>query len=190
VSRRRGHQSLPPLKSEIIPNISSFTGEKVAFINRVAELEDLKNAIERILIEKGGLFFICGEAGIGKTRLANEVVSYAGHKKIDVLYSSCPLFFKKSGVPPYSLWKQIIRDYFSDINLNQFRKSLGDYQAEVCKLVPEIKNKLGRISESVMMSPELEKDRLNEAVSQFIVNISENRPIIIILDDLQWADSS
>ncbi|MEJ2281607.1 MAG: AAA family ATPase, partial [Candidatus Bathyarchaeota archaeon] len=131
-----------------------------------------------------------GEAGIGKTRFANQIVSFADHKKIDVLYSSCPLFFKKNGASPYILWRQVIRNSIFDSNSSQLRKYLGDYPAEICKLVPEIEKKLGRISESAVMSPELEKDRLNEAVSQFISNFSKDRPIIIILDDLQWADSS
>jgi tetratricopeptide (TPR) repeat protein len=67
---------------------------------------------------------------------------------------------------------------------------IGFYPSEVCKLVPEIKQKLGTIPQSLPISPEQERDRLFEAVSQFMINLSKETPLLIILDDLQWTDQS
>jgi tetratricopeptide (TPR) repeat protein len=67
---------------------------------------------------------------------------------------------------------------------------IGYYPGEVCKLVPEIKQKLGTIPQSLPISPEHERDRLFEAVSQFITNISKEAPLLVVLDDLQWIDQT
>ena len=67
---------------------------------------------------------------------------------------------------------------------------IGFYPSEVSKLVPELKQKLGAIPESLPISPEHERDRLFEAVSQFVTNISKEAPLLVVLDDLQWTDQS
>ena len=95
-----------------------------------------------------------------------------------------------SGVPPYTLWKEIIRDYLPHCTLEQLQKAVGYYPGEIYKLVPEIKQKLVNFSESAPLYPDMERDRLFEAVSQFISHISEIAPLVVVLDDLQWADPS
>ncbi len=67
---------------------------------------------------------------------------------------------------------------------------IGFYPAEVTKLVPELGQKLRAIPQSFPISPEQEQNRLFEAVSQFITNISKEAPLLVILDDLQWTDPS
>ena len=178
------------LKPEIIPHLRSFTGKKIEFINRTEEMEILKNAADNAILGKGSVIILHGEAGIGKTRLTSELLSYAHSQKMKILHSSCPILFEEKGRTPYILWKNVIRAYLEDCSSNQLRKIIGDYPAEICKLVPETKKKLGKITKSIPISPDIEKDRLDEAVSQFITNISTVRPVVIVLDDLQWADRS
>ncbi len=67
---------------------------------------------------------------------------------------------------------------------------IGFYPAEVAKLVPELSQKLRSIPQSFPISPEQEQNRLFEAVSQFITNISRETPLLVVLDDLQWTDPS
>jgi len=94
------------------------------------------------------------------------------------------------GVPPYILWNEVIKNYLEFCTSEQLYKVIGYYPGEVCKLVPEIKQKLGTIPPSIPISPESERNRLFEAVSQFVTNISKETPLLVVLDDLQWTDQS
>ena len=109
---------------------------------------------------------------------------------MQVLYGRCPALFRMDGVPPYVLWSEVIKDYLQACTPEQLYKVIGYYPSEVCKLVPEIRQKLGTIPKSLPISPEHERDRLFEAVSQFITNISKEAPLLVVLDDLQWTDQS
>jgi predicted ATPase len=67
---------------------------------------------------------------------------------------------------------------------------IGYYPSEVVKLVPELSQKLRAIPQSFPISPGQEQNRLFEAVSQLITNISRETPLLVVLDDLQWTDPS
>jgi tetratricopeptide (TPR) repeat protein/KaiC/GvpD/RAD55 family RecA-like ATPase len=150
----------------------------------------LKEAVYRAVHGEGGLVFIHGEAGIGKTRLVRELGAYARSRGVQVLYGRCPALFKMDGVPPYILWKEVIKDYLETCTPEQLYRVIGSYPAEVAKLVPELGQKLRSIPQSFPISPEQEQNRLFEAVSQFVTNISQETPLLVVLDDLQWTDPS
>jgi predicted ATPase/KaiC/GvpD/RAD55 family RecA-like ATPase/ribosomal protein S20 len=150
----------------------------------------LKEAVYRAVHGEGGLVFIHGEAGIGKTRLVRELGAYARSRGVQVLYGRCPALFRMDGVPPYILWKEVIKDYLEACTPEQLYRVIGYYPAEVAKLVPEIGQKLRSIPQSLPISPEQEQNRLFEAISQFVTNISKETPLLVVLDDLQWTDPS
>jgi tetratricopeptide (TPR) repeat protein/KaiC/GvpD/RAD55 family RecA-like ATPase len=150
----------------------------------------LKEAVYRAVHGEGGLVFIHGEAGIGKTRLVRELGAYARSRGVQVLYGRCPALFRMDGVPPYIIWKEVIKDYLETCTPEQLCRVIGYYPAEVAKLVPELSQKLRSIPQSFPISPEQEQNRLFEAVSQFITNISRETPLLVVLDDLQWTDPS
>jgi predicted ATPase/KaiC/GvpD/RAD55 family RecA-like ATPase len=150
----------------------------------------LKEAVYRAVHGEGGLVFVHGEAGIGKTRLIRELGAYAQSRGVQVLYGRCPALFRMDGVPPYILWKEVIKDYLETCTPEQLYRVIGYYPAEVAKLVPELSQKLRSIPQSLPISPEQEQNRLFEAVSQFATNISKETPLLVVLDDLQWTDPS
>ena len=150
----------------------------------------LKEAVDRTVQGEGGVVFLHGEAGIGKTRLARELRAYAHLHGMQVLYGRCPGLFRMDGVPPYVLWHEVIREYLENSNLEQLYRVIGFYPAEVAKVAPELGQKLKAIPQSFQISPEQEQNRLFEAVSQFITNIAREAPLLIVLDDLQWTDLS
>jgi tetratricopeptide (TPR) repeat protein len=153
-------------------------------------MELLKEAVDRAIQGEGGVVFLHGEAGIGKTRLTRELGVYARLRGMRVLYGRCPALFRMDGVPPYILWKEVIKDYLEACTPEQLYRVIGFYPAEDAKLVPELSQKLRSIPQSFPISPEQEQNRLFEAVSQFITNISRETPLLVVLDDLQWTDSS
>ncbi|HXX87010.1 MAG TPA: AAA family ATPase, partial [Candidatus Acidoferrum sp.] len=150
----------------------------------------LKESFYKATQGEGNLVFISGEAGIGKTRLLREVSVFAQSRGTQVLHGRCPALFRMDGVPPYVIWKEVIKDYLEVCTPEQLQRVIGYYPAEVAKLVPEVNQKLRTTPQSFSISPEQEQNRLFEAVSQFITNISRETSLLVVLDDLQWTDPS
>jgi len=180
----------PQKPSVVVPSPRPLAGREVQLIDRVEELALLREAVDRAIRGEGGVVFLCGEAGIGKTRLTRELGAYARLRGMQVLYGRCPALFRMDGVPPYVLWSEVIKDYLQSCAPEQLYKVIGYYPGELFKLVPEIGQKLRVISESLPISPMHGRDRLFEAVSQFVTNISKEAPLLVILDDLQWTDQT
>ena len=178
------------LERDHVHSSRPVAAKEVPLVDRTEEMNVLKEAIYRAVHGEGGLVFVHGEAGIGKTRLVRELGAYAQSRGVQVLYGRCPALFRMNGVPPYIIWKEIIKDYLETCTPEQLYRVIGYYPAEVAKLVPEISQKLRSIPQSFPISPEQEQNRLFEAVSQFITNISRETPLLVVLDDLQWTDPS
>ena len=174
----------------VSPNSHPAAVKETPLINRVKEMGLLKEAADKAVSDQGGLVFLYGEAGIGKTRLTKELSAYVRSRGMQILRGKCPSLFRLESVSPYVLWKEVIRDYLQVCTPEQLQSAVGYYPGEIYKLVPEIKQKLADFPESPQLSPELERDRLFEAVSQFITNISKAAPLLVVLDDLQWCDAS
>jgi len=181
---------LASIERERVPSPRPIAAREIPLIDRAEEMKLLKEAVDRTIQGEGGLVFLYGEAGIGKTRLARELRAYAHLRGMQVLYGRCPALFRMDGVPPYILWKEVVKDYLETCTPEQLYKVIGFYPAEVAKLVPELGQKLRAIPQSFPISPEQEQNRLFEAVSQFITNISREAPLLVVLDDLQWTDPS
>jgi len=181
---------LTSLERDRVPSPRPIATKEIPLVNRTEEMNVLKEAVYRAVHGEGGLVFVHGEAGIGKTRLVRELGAYARSRGVQVLYGRCPALFRMDGVPPYILWKEVIKDYLETCTPEQLYRVIGFYPAEVAKLVPEISQKLRTIPQSFPINPEQEQNRLFEAVSQFITNISRETPLLVVLDDLQWTDPS
>jgi tetratricopeptide (TPR) repeat protein/tRNA A-37 threonylcarbamoyl transferase component Bud32 len=176
--------------SIVVPHPRPVGAREVQLIDRVEEMTLLKDAADRAARGEGGLVFLYGEAGIGKTRLARELRAYARLRGVQVLYGRCPALFRMDGVPPYTIWTEVIKDYLENSSPEQLYRVIGYYPAEIVKLVPELNQRLRTIPQSLPIGPEHEQNRLFEAVSQFIINISRETPLLVVLDDLQWTDPS
>lgn len=181
---------MPSEQPKTLSSVHTSAPEEESLIDRNSEILLLKAAADNAITDQGRFFLLSGEAGIGKTRLITELVRYARSRGMQTFYGRCPALFKMNGVTPYSPWREIIKNCMQISTPEQLQKAVGYYPGEIFKIVPEIKQKLITFSESPPLSPDMERDRLFEAVSQFILNISKTSPLVVALDDLQWADSS
>jgi tetratricopeptide (TPR) repeat protein/KaiC/GvpD/RAD55 family RecA-like ATPase len=181
---------LASLERDRVPPARPLPVKEVPLVDRTEEMNVLKEAVYQAAHGEGGLVFVYGEAGIGKTRLLRELGAYAQSRGVQVLHGRCPGLFRMDGVPPYVIWKEVIKDYLETCIPEQLYRVIGYYPAEVAKLVPELSQKLRTMPPSFPISPEQEQNRLFEAVSQFMTNISREAPLLVVLDDLQWTDPS
>lgn len=163
---------------------------EVQLVNQVEEMNLLERVVNKAVQGEGSVVFLCGDAGIGKTRIIKELELYARLCRMQVLHGRGMALSKGEKVPPYFLWREVIKDYLHSCTPEQLNKVMSSYPAELYKIVPEIKQKLGRIPESLIISPESGRDRIFESFSQVVANISKDAPLLIILDNLQWVDQT
>jgi predicted ATPase len=80
---------LTSLERDHAPNPRPIAAREIPLIDRDEEMKLLKEAVDRTIQGEGGLVFLYGEAGIGKTRLARELRAYAHLRGMQVLYGRC-----------------------------------------------------------------------------------------------------
>jgi len=154
----------------------------------------LESAIEG----KGRTVFVSGEAGAGKTRLINEFLSKANKKGITVLSGWCV----SDAAVPYLPFAEAFRRHFS-----RYEEELKERQTGKALQPPEkiestrvegygIAAWLSGLSHSMELekvaptSPQVWKDQLFTAVAETLHSISVKQPVILLIEDVHWADSA
>ncbi len=129
-----------------------------------------------------------GEPGIGKTRLAEEMGREAQQRGWAVAWSR--VYAQESNVP-YRLWTEVLRSTMAQglWQKQEVSKRPVTY-APLCALLPELSELIPPVVYSSPVSPEQEQLRLRETTLQLLSRISEHTALLIVLDDLQWADGS
>ncbi len=155
-------------------------------VDRINELGSLKVMLEKATRGEGNLVFVAGEAGVGKTRIADELEALAKEKHVTTLSGRCS---RREGKIPYAPWIEQIREFVRSNPSQLLFKVVGNYGAEVAKLVPEITASLGPVSGISSGSVDQDRLRFIDAISQLVVNISREGPILLVIDDMNWADA-
>ena len=157
------------------------------FVGRESEFETLRRLLDRAISGGGGVALIEGEPGIGKTRLVEELVTYARVRGARVLGTAC---HEADAVPAYWPFAQAVRAYVRDADPVGLAWQLGPDGPELARLVPELRERVPSIDAPAPLEGDESRFRFFEAVSGFLLGISRSRPLVLVLDDLHWADSS
>jgi tetratricopeptide (TPR) repeat protein len=154
-------------------------------VGRTVELSKLKAAFENTLTNKSSVVALQGEAGVGKTRLMQELGVYAQSKGVVILSGSA----SEAGLP-YAPWIELTRQYVAQAPGELLRRMLGPHVSELAKLVPDIAAKLGTISPSKPLGEQQDKIRFYEGVTQFFISICSESPLLLLFDDMHLVDQS
>jgi eukaryotic-like serine/threonine-protein kinase len=157
-----------------------------AFVGREAELTELDRGLDDAFAGRGRLFVLVGEPGIGKTRLAEEVVAAARARDAHILVGRC---WEAGGAPAYWPWVQSLRSYVRQIDSIVLEAQLGAGACEIAQILPELREVLPDLPEPSSPDPEAARFRLFDAVAEFLRNASQARPLLLFLDDLHAADA-
>ncbi len=155
------------------------------FVGRAVEVARLHQRLDDAKAGRGGLVMLIGEPGIGKTRTMEEFAEWASEQGGRVLRGRC---FEGDWAPPYGPFAEAIDGFVRDADPDQLMQDLRFGAAPIARLVPAIRVRLPEIPEPAPLQPDEERFRLLDAVSQFLIATSERAPLLVILDDLHWAD--
>ncbi len=156
------------------------------FVGRGALIEGLEARLAAAEHGRGAVVLLEGEPGIGKTRAAEILAERARARGADVRWGRCT---EGAGAPPYLPWFQVLRDHLEENprleRLLVERPALGRYLAV---LLPELCERIPSLGEPPRLPPEELRFSVFDAVTEFVGRASRVRPLLVILDDLHWAD--
>jgi predicted ATPase len=127
--------------------------------------------------------FVGGEPGIGKTRLVKELCRSAHQEGSVVLWGSCD---EELSIP-YQPFVEAFRWLAATVSPDQLGELLGPLGSELSPLVPELERLSPGNGPRHSDDPETERNRLFEATTDLLVNLSTRVPVVVVLDDVHWA---
>ena len=155
------------------------------FVGRAAELQLLTRAYDEAASGKARLVMVVGEPGIGKSRLVEELAVYASVRGAAVCWGHC--YEGELGMP-YLPFVEAFRSYVRERSDEQLRAELSSGAPEVATLVSELRQRFSDLPSSPPLDGDAERMRLFEGVCAFVRNAAVDAPIVLLLDDLHWAD--
>jgi hypothetical protein len=132
------------------------------FVGRQREMDELQSALDDARSGQGRLVMLAGEPGIGKTRTARELASYAETRGIQVLWGWC---YEEAGAPPYWPWVQPLRSYIHQQDSDQLRSQMGAGAADIAEIIPELREKLPGLEPPLALEPEQARFRLFDSIT-------------------------
>jgi tetratricopeptide (TPR) repeat protein len=154
-------------------------------VARQAEQTKLRELWQACLAGEAHLGMISGEPGVGKTRLAIEIVTRARLQGAVVLQGGC---YEYEANTPYMPFVEALRAWVHDQEGAILRDLLGATAADLARLAPEINSLVGPLSPPPSLSPNEERLRLFDSLTRLCSQLAEERGLLIFLDDLHWAD--
>ncbi len=155
------------------------------FVGRASQLDQLRAALEAALSGRAGLVLVAGEPGVGKTTLVEQLVSEAKVRGAEVLWGRS---YEGEIGAPYLAFAECFRTHVQTQPQDEVRQDLGATAPEIATLVSEVREKFGDIPTLPRLDGNAERLRLFEAVVTFLRTATRRRPVVLVLDDLHWAD--
>jgi DNA-binding CsgD family transcriptional regulator/tetratricopeptide (TPR) repeat protein len=154
------------------------------FVARAAELALLRAALERAGHASPSTVLVAGDAGVGKSRLVAEVAAQARAEGATVLVGHCVDLGE--GELPFAPIAGALRSLFAQLDADELDSVLGGARGEVAQLVPD----LGWAGEPPGHAGAFATARLFELVLGVLGRAAARAPVLLVVEDLHWADSS
>jgi DNA-binding CsgD family transcriptional regulator/tetratricopeptide (TPR) repeat protein len=153
-------------------------------VGRDAEAAQLWAALERAAGGRPAIVLVAGEAGVGKTRLVTDLVGRSGELGAVALTGGC--LDVGDGVLAYAPLVEALRPLVGLLDAAELERVLGGARGELARLVPE----LGPAAAPRPAEAPLAPTRLFELLLGVLHRLAERGPVLLVVEDLHWADQS
>jgi len=175
-----------PLDPQPWPSPLAGAVDRHALVGRAVELSYLERCWRDAQDGQCALALLAGDAGIGKTRLAAELARRARADAAVVLYGR----FDQDTLTPYQPVVEMLRGWSAGAPLDALRDRIGARASELSILLPEFGPPPADTVAAAMSGPEADAQRFRffDAVAALIAEIGAQAPLLLVFDDLHWAD--
>jgi predicted ATPase/DNA-binding SARP family transcriptional activator len=156
----------------------------IPFVGRSREYQSLLQTFRLTQEGKPQVVVISGESGMGKTRLAEQFLKWAGTQGADLVRGKA---YETSGGLPYQPIIDALRERLERENAPE--DLLDDaWLIELTRILPELRERYPDLPAAIG-DEATARSRLFEAIARLGVSLAKRKPLILVVDDLQWADA-
>jgi len=169
-----------PVTREDSPQVSR------RLVGREPHLAQIRDALLEARAGRGGAVLISGDAGMGKTSLAEAAAVSAALLGFGILWGHAA---ESEQDLPYAPVVEALRSYTRSRPAKPLRQDLLGAEA-LATILPELTTQLGIATPRALEQPGAERLRLATAMHTLLAVAGRRRPLLLVLDDLHWADSA
>lgn len=174
--------------AEAEPPLAGTEADGAPFVGRQRELNALQAALAKTRAGQGRLVLVRGDAGVGKTRIAEEAARAAAGQGLRVVWGRCS---EVDGAPPYWPWIQAMRMHAAAAGADTVARAAGIAAGTLVDWLPE----LGALLPGVRPPPRIDdaqqaRFRVFDAVATYWKRAAGLHPLLLVLDDLHRADAA
>jgi len=188
----RGYRFVAPLRAPGAAVASAIestapvpTRTRSPFVGREEAMGALRAALAEAEAGRSRIVLLAGEPGIGKTRTAAELAVAARGGGALVLNGRC---HEGEGAPAFWPWVQVLRGIARSVEPAAAARALGAAAADVYALVPDLGAGVSSPAQAPTLTAEQARFRLFDGIAMLLAAVASTQPILIVLDDLHWAD--
>jgi len=156
-------------------------------IGRDAERAQLLRSLHDARSGRGSITLLLGDAGVGKTRLAEDALTAARRLGYQTFVGRC---YEQEGTPALIPYIELLDEASRLMPAAVFRQAVKASAPELAKLMPELHRLFPDMPPPLELPPQLRQRFLFTNVREFLTRSAQFAPLAIFIDDLQWADES
>ncbi len=155
----------------------------VPLVGRDAELASLTATLRDAVLGRAQTVFLAGEGGAGKTRLARQIADLAREQGLAVAEGRA--FAVETGVP-YAIFTDALLPLLRGLEPGALTVLTRGAGSDLAPILPALFTPAGRAGES----PAEGKARMHWSFAQLVGRLAERRPLLLVLDNVHWADDA
>ena len=157
----------------------------VGLVGREVETQAIADAAKRVAGDQAReVLLISGEAGVGKSALVAEAARAALGGGACVLFGHC----EENLATPYQLFAEALNHYITHTTEDRLLAHVDEHETNLAPLVPALSRRLPELPRSKATDADTERFLLFAAVVGLLARASEDQPVVLVFEDLQWAD--
>src|SRR5262249_2334690 len=157
----------------------------VPLLDRERQVGELRAALDAALGGSGRAVLLAGEPGIGKTRLANVLADEAASRGVPVWWGRG---WEDGSAPAFWPWNTALRRWMDQIGDEAVAAAVGPWGAELANVFRVLRDRIPELPPSESWDSDGARFRLFAVASRFLATVAGPAGLVVVLDDLHWAD--